>query len=46
MIVRLVPATVCDQCGEDWIEDSAARRVEENVNMAKEKRALVEVTNY
>jgi len=43
VVVRDVPATVCNQCGMEWIDDSAAEQVETIVNEAKSKRSVVEV---
>jgi len=37
-------ATVCSQCGADWIEDSISARLEGIVNEARTKHHLVEVT--
>ena len=44
VVVRDVPATVCTQCGEDWIDDNIATKLEEIVNDARQRRHLVEVT--
>lgn len=44
VVVREVPATVCVQCGADWIDDSIAARLEELVNDARKKHHMVEVT--
>ena len=44
VVVRDVPATVCSQCGADWIEDAIAGKVEEIVDEARKKHHLVEVT--
>jgi len=44
VVVRHVPASVCSQCGADWIEDSIASKLEEIVNDARQKRHIVEVT--
>ena len=44
VVVRDVPATVCSQCGADWIEDTIAGKVEEIVDEARKKHHLVEVT--
>ena len=43
VVVRNVPASVCDQCGEEWIAADAARRLESLVEEAREKRLQVEV---
>lgn len=44
VVVRDVPATVCSQCGADWIEDVTAAKLEEIVNDARRKHHFVEVT--
>jgi len=43
VVVRHVPATVCSQCGADWISDDVAKRIETVVEEAKKKRLEVEV---
>ena len=45
VVVRNVPATVCSQCGADWIEDSIANKLESIVNDARQRQNLVEVTS-
>jgi YgiT-type zinc finger domain-containing protein len=45
VVVRNVPATVCTQCGADWIDDAVAKRIEEIVKDARKKRLQVEVTS-
>ena len=44
VVVRDVPATVCSQCGEDWINDTIASKLERIVNDARRKHHIVEVT--
>lgn len=44
VVVRRVPASVCSQCGADWISDKIAARLEEVVAEAREKKLEVEVT--
>ena len=44
VVVRHVPATICDQCGAEWFSDSIAARLEAIVAEARAKKALVEVT--
>lgn len=46
VVVRRVRATVCSQCGEEWIDDAAARRLEEVVNEARLQHREVEVTAF
>ena len=45
VVVRNVRATVCSQCGEEWIDNETARKLERIVSEAREKRSLVEVTS-
>ena len=44
VVVRNVPATVCSQCGADWLSDEVSERIENIVEEAKNKRLQVEVT--
>lgn len=37
VLIRNVPATVCSQCGTDWIADDVAVRIEEVVDDAQKK---------
>ena len=43
VVVREVDATVCSQCGEEWIDDATARQLEHIVNDARARRLQVEV---
>lgn len=43
VVVRNVPATVCSQCGMEWIDDKAAAKIETIVKEAKNKHSEVEV---
>jgi YgiT-type zinc finger domain-containing protein len=43
VIIRHVPATICAQCGTDWITDDVAVRLEALVDDARKKRLQVEV---
>jgi len=45
VVVRDVPATVCAQCGADWISDAIAARLECIVDDARQKHHMVEVTS-
>ncbi len=38
VVIRNVPAAVCEQCGEAWIADDVAAELEERVNEAREQR--------
>ncbi|MBT6050925.1 MAG: type II toxin-antitoxin system MqsA family antitoxin [Candidatus Scalindua sp.] len=44
VVVREVPATVCSQCGADWIDDAISEKLEKIVDNARQKHNLVEVT--
>jgi YgiT-type zinc finger domain-containing protein len=46
VVVRQVRATVCSQCGEEWIDDATARQLEQIVNDARERRLQVEVAEF
>jgi len=43
LVVRHVPALVCAQCGESWIEDPVAARLEEMLQDAKHHHRQIEV---
>lgn len=44
VVVRRVRALVCNQCGEEWIDDATAAKLEAIVADARRKRHEVEVT--
>ncbi len=44
VVVRNVGATICAQCGEEWIDDETAAKLEKIVAEAREKRLQVEIT--
>ncbi|MCK6440503.1 MAG: type II toxin-antitoxin system MqsA family antitoxin [Planctomycetes bacterium] len=46
VVVREVPARVCSQCGESWIDDQVAAKLEAIVEDARSKQAVVEVTRW
>jgi YgiT-type zinc finger domain-containing protein len=43
IVVREVPALVCDQCGERWINARIAEHLEKMVDSARRKGAQVEI---
>lgn len=43
VIVRNVPATVCDQCGAEWVDDVTAAELEGVAADARRRGAQVEV---
>jgi YgiT-type zinc finger domain-containing protein len=44
--VRHLPASVCTQCGDAWVDDSVAVKLESIVAEARRKQALVEVMQW
>jgi YgiT-type zinc finger domain-containing protein len=46
VVVRDVPAFVCGQCGDEWIDDAVAAKLEEVVADARRRRSVVEVTEW
>ncbi len=43
VVVRNVKATVCRQCGEDWLAPETLKRLDDIVERARRERHLVEV---
>ena len=43
IVVRNVPAMVCDQCGEAWIDAGTAKELERMTDDARQQRRQVEV---
>mgnify|MGYP005877225909 CR=1 FL=1 len=43
VVIRNVPATVCSQCGMEWLDDSITDKIENIVKEAKGKHSVVEV---
>ena len=41
---ELDAALICDQCGEEWIDDQTAHKLEKVVDEARARRAQIEVT--
>jgi YgiT-type zinc finger domain-containing protein len=46
ILVRNVPATVCVQCGEAWIDHLTAQKLEQITQEAREKGLQVEVVAF
>jgi YgiT-type zinc finger domain-containing protein len=44
VVVRNVSATICDQCGEEWIGAEVSRKLEKLVDAARKRKLQVEVT--
>ena len=43
VVIRNVPATICSQCGMEWLDDAITDKIEAIVKEAKEKHRIVEV---
>ena len=43
VVVRNVPALVCDPCGEQWVDDSVAEKLEVIVADARSRRQQIAV---
>ena len=46
VVIRNVPATVCSQCGSDWLSNEVNAQIEDMVQESKKKRHQVEVTLF
>lgn len=46
VVIRNVPATLCSQCGNEWISDNVAENIENIVENAKKRHRVFEVTQY
>jgi len=46
IVIKGVPADICDNCGEAYVPDSVARNIIEQVNIAVNQGILVDVRNY
>jgi YgiT-type zinc finger domain-containing protein len=46
VVVRDVPASVCSLCGDPWIDDAVAARLEAIVAEARENQTEIEVRQW
>lgn len=46
VVVRNVPAKICNQCGEEWIENTAAKELEKIVENARLTHCQLEVIPF
>lgn len=46
IIIKGVPAKVCNQCGEQYFDDETSQNIEKMVNQLKELSTEVTIVNY
>lgn len=46
IIIKDVPAKVCDQCGERYFDDETSQNIEKIVNKLKDLSTEVTIINY
>lgn len=46
MVVRNVPALICKQCGEEWIADDVAAKLEGFADIARREKKQIEVIDF
>ncbi len=46
IVIRDVPATVCDQCGEEWLDDQTLEHIEHLVDHAKQAKSQLEMVSF
>ena len=46
VLVRDVPATICLQCGEEWISDESASKLEEIVALARKQKQEIFIAKF
>lgn len=46
VVIREVPAIVCDLCGADWLEDAIAEKLERRVESAKSNYQTVVISQW
>ena len=46
VVVRNVPALICEICGEEWLQDQIAEALEHIVDQARQRQRMVEIVQY
>ena len=46
ILIKEVPALVCKQCGEHFLDDATAKRIEEIVETARSSNVEIEVLRF
>lgn len=45
VVIRNVPAKICQQCGDEWLEDKVFQQIEQIVEKAKKEHRQFEVVS-
>jgi len=45
IVVRKVPAHICRQCGEEWLDDEQAAKLEQIVSRARREKVQLEMVS-
>ncbi|MBK9335523.1 MAG: type II toxin-antitoxin system MqsA family antitoxin [Lewinellaceae bacterium] len=45
IVVRQVPAHICRQCGEEWLDDEQAAKLEKIVARARHEKVQLEIVS-
>ena len=46
VVVRNVPAKICSQCGEEWIEHDVSKQLEKVIDTARQSHSQVEILSF
>ena len=46
IVLRNIPAMVCTNCGEEWIDHDTALIAEQSINATKSQRSQVEILAF
>ena len=46
VVVRNVPAMICSQCSEEWIDAVTAKKLEKMVDMARKNKLQIEMVEF
>ena len=46
LIIKNVPADICNQCGEEFIPNDVAKIIEKTVESARGSKAEIEIVSY
>ena len=46
VVIRNVPAMICSQCSEEWIDSATAGKLEKMVDMARKNKLQIEMVEF